>query len=194
MNQPTSIALAPGQKPYLFTVDEVLAMVKAGILPEQRGLELIEGVLVEMAPIGPEHAAETSIIAREFTLRLGAGAIVRTQSPVQLNARSLPEPDIAVVQNRRDHYRAAHPTPADTFLIIEISDTTLAFDRGRKLALYASSGIAEVWIVDIEGKAVEVYRAPIGDHYTQLTTHHAPAQIACASLPEAKLNLSDLFG
>jgi Uma2 family endonuclease len=152
----------------LLTVDEYHRMGEAGILTDDDRVELIEGELVAMAPIGSEHVATTNALNRLLVLAIGDRGIVSVQNPVRLTLRSEPQPDFAVLR-RRDDYRTLLPGPADTMLAIEVASTSLEYDRGVKLALYARSGIPEVWIVNLAAEEVEVYRSPAGDRYLAVT-------------------------
>jgi Uma2 family endonuclease len=152
----------------LLTVDEYHRMGEAGILTDDDRVELIEGELVAMAPVGSEHVATTNALTRLLVLAIGDRGIVSVQNPVRLTQRSEPQPDFAILRPR-DDYRTALPGPADTILAIEVASTSLEYDRGVKLALYARSGIPEVWIVSLAAEQVEVYRSPVGDNYTLVT-------------------------
>ena len=148
-----------------FTVDEYFAMTDAGILKREDHVELIEGDIIQMTPIGSRHAACVSRLTRLLAEQAGEDAILRVQSPMLLSDLSAPEPDFLLALPRPDHYAAEHPRPEDVLLIIEVAHTTLAYDRGTKLALYAAAKVPEVWIVDVDGHAVEVYKRPEGMHY-----------------------------
>jgi Uma2 family endonuclease len=148
-----------------FTVDEYFAMADAGILKREDHVELIEGEIIQMTPIGSRHAACVSRLNRLLLEQAGSDAIVRVQSPMLLSDLSAPEPDFLLARPHPDHYAAEHPRPSDTLLLIEVAHTTLAYDRGTKLALYAAAKVPEVWIVDVDGRAVEVYKQPEGMRY-----------------------------
>ena len=149
----------------LLTVDEYHRMGEAGILTDDDRVELIEGELVAMAPIGSEHVAATNALTHLLVLAVGDRGIVSVQNPVRLTRRSEPQPDFAVLKPR-DDYRTTLPRPEDTMLAVEVANTSLDYDRNVKLALYARSGIPEVWIVNLAAMEVEVYRSPVADSYT----------------------------
>jgi Uma2 family endonuclease len=140
-----------------FTVDELMQLVGAGVLREDDRVELIHGVLIEMPPIGDDHIFVTNVLARALTLGLGDAALVSVQNPVRLGERLMPQPDIAVLSPELGRQRRG-PLAEDALLIIEVSDTTLVYDRTVKLPLYAEAGIPEVWIVNLPEQQIEVYR------------------------------------
>lgn len=162
----TPIQKAP--QPHRYTVDDYYRMATADILHAEDRVELIEGEIIDMAPIGSRHAAAVTRISNLLMQRVGTHAIVATQSPVRLSHDSEPQPDIALLRPRADYYAAAHPGPADVLLIIEVADSTLHFDRDIKLPLYARHGIAEVWLVDIEHAQLTLYTAPQAGNYLQI--------------------------
>ncbi len=144
----------------LFTLDEFERMVEAGILTENDRVELVEGDIVEMAAKGSHHAACVTRINVLLIRHPGQSAVVRIQDPVRVSGSSELEPDVALVRSRNDLYADSHPGPNDVLLLVEVSDTTLVYDRGVKLALYAKAGIKEVWIVSLPDEVIEVYARP----------------------------------
>ena len=145
---------------HLFTTAEYEEMVSAGILTENDKVELINGEIVEMTPIGIAHNAAVDRLNRLLNQATGTDAIVRVQSSIRLDDRSEPEPDISLLRPRDDFYGDAHPGPDDILLLIEVADTSLEFDRSVKLPLYARAGIPEVWLVDLNDERIEVHRTP----------------------------------
>ena len=150
----------------LLTVEEYHRMGEAGILTEDDRVELIEGELVAMAPVGSEHIAATNALTRLLVLAVGDRAIVSVGNPVRLTRHSEPQPDFSLL-NRRDNYRKTPPGPEDTMLAVEVSNTSLDYDRKVKLALYARSLIPEVWIVNLAAEEVEVHRSPAAGGYAR---------------------------
>jgi Uma2 family endonuclease len=141
-------------------------MAEAGILAQNDRVELIGGEVFDMVPIGSAHAGKTVRLNRLFARAAADGlALVSVQSPLRLDAYNEPEPDVMLLKPRADDYQGRHPGAADVLLLVEVSETSLAYDRGMKLALYTKFGVPEVWIVDPRGAAIEVYREPAGDAY-----------------------------
>ncbi|HTI83058.1 MAG TPA: Uma2 family endonuclease [Acetobacteraceae bacterium] len=182
----------PATRRRLLTVDEYHRMGEAGILTEDDRVELIEGELVAMAPIGSEHVAATNALNRLLVLAVGDRAIVSVQNPVRLTQHSEPQPDFAVLKLR--DYRAMLPRPEDTLLAVEVANTSLDYDRTVKLALYASSGIPEVWIVDLAAELVEVYRSPVGDGYTSVMRAGRADRLTISAVPDARIQVGAIFG
>lgn len=142
----------------LFTVAEYNQIVEAGILREDDRLELIQGSIIQMSPTGRRHAACVSRLNRLFHGILGDWILLGIQNPIELDNVSEPQPDVTLLDPKPDCYESGHPQPSDSFLLIEVSDTTIEFDRDVKLPLYAKASIPEVWLVDINSQCVEVYR------------------------------------
>lgn len=134
-----------------FTVDEYHRMAEAGILGEDDRVELLDGEIVEMTPIGPRHAGGVNRLTRLFTTRLGARAIVTVQNPVVLGVRWEPQPDLAILRPRPDFYSTAHARPEDILLIVEVAETSGEADRRVKVPGYAAAGVPETWRVDLPG-------------------------------------------
>src|SRR5262245_40029678 len=145
-----------------YSVDDYEEMIRLGVLTENDRVELIRGEIVPKMPIGPKHAGCVKRMNRLFNQRLGGAAIVGSQDPVRL-PESEPEPDISLLRPRPDFYASGHPQPPDIFLIVEISDSTLADDRNIMLPMYAEAGICEFWIVNLVDECLEVYRGPRPD-------------------------------
>ena len=176
----------------LLTVDDYHRMAEAGILTDDDRVELIEGELVAMAPIGSEHIAASNVLNRMLVVAVGERGVVSVGNPVRLNRLSEPQPDFAVLRPR-DDYKTMLPRPEDTMLAVEVSNTSLAYDRNIKLALYARSGIPEVWIVNLAAEAVEVYRAPAEDGYTVVIRAGRSDGLTIAALPGVSLPVSAIF-
>ena len=149
----------------MFSIDEYEQMIEAGILKEDDRVELIRGEILEMAPIGTDHAVCVTRLEHILHRKVNVDAVVWSQNPIRLLDASEPQPDLVLIKWRSDFYAGRLPTPEDIILLIEVSDTTLAYDRRVKLPLYAEAEIPEVWIVNLPGSAVEVYSEPAGSTY-----------------------------
>ena len=148
------MAVQPTKKRY--TVDEYHHMAEVGILKEDERFELIDGEVVYMSPIGDRHAACVRRLIALLTEHVGRNAIVDAQNPVQLIEYAEPQPDISLLKYRADYYAKQTPAPEDILLLIEVSDTSLVYDRDVTVPLYARDGVPEVWVVDLTGDVVLV--------------------------------------
>ncbi|HEX2740666.1 MAG TPA: Uma2 family endonuclease [Rubrobacter sp.] len=175
-----------------FTVHDYHRMGEAGILHEDDRVELIEGEIVEMAAIGTRHFTCVNGLTRLLVRSVGDEAIVSVQNPVRLNQRTEPQPDLAVIRPR--DYRVSLPGPEDVLLLIEVSDTTLAYDRNVKLPLYSRAGIREVWIVDLSGEVIERHNDPSPDGYRSLHRARRGEKIESSALPDPALTADDVLG
>jgi len=176
----------------LLTVDEYHRMGEAGILTEDDRVELIEGELVAMAPVGSEHIAATNALTRLLALAVGDRGIVSVGNPVRLSRHSEPQPDFAVLKPR-DDYRTSLPRPEDTMLAVEVANTSLGYDRNVKLALYARSFIPEVWIVNLAAEEVEVYRTPVADSYTSVARAGRSDTLTIKAIPGTLIPVDEIF-
>ncbi|MDQ3252827.1 MAG: Uma2 family endonuclease [Acidobacteriota bacterium] len=151
-----------------FNTAEYYRMAAAGVLSENDRVELIEGEIVEMNPIGSRHAACVGRLTKLLERLAGDYAIVWVQNPVQVNDYSEPLPDVALLKPRDDFYAQANPQPADVLLIIEVADSSVEYDREIKMPLYAQSGIPEVWLINLPQDTLEIYTQPLGEAYRQI--------------------------
>jgi Uma2 family endonuclease len=177
----------------LMTVTEYYRMAEAGILSADDRVELIEGEIIKMSPIGSPHAGHVDLINRLFVLRLGDRAIVRVQSPVRLDEYSEPEPDITLLRPRADFYIMAHPGPEDVLLLIEVAESSLSYDKGRKAPLYARAGIIEFWVVDLLNKAIQVYRKPSQKGYLETRQVRRGGRLSPQALPGLEVSADELL-
>ena len=178
----------------LFTVDEYYQMAEAGILRDDSRVELIEGEIIQMSPIGVRHASCVSRANKLLMTQLGDRIWLSPQNPVRLSNITEPQPDIQLLKPRADFYGSRHPVAEDTYLVLEVSDTTLRYDRDRKLPLYAKSGVPEVWIEDLEANQILVYRKPRGKRYLTSMIFNRGQQISLGAFPEISFNVDDLIG
>lgn len=160
--------------------------------PDAR-LELIEGEIIEMAPIGPPHAGTVAILGRLLERAAGDAGVVWVQNPVRIGDRSMPQPDVVLLKPRADMYTRSHPLPADVHLLIEVSDTTLRFDVATKMPLYARAGIVEAWVVDVESGAVQVFRDPGAAGYGVSFTVAGGERLSARAVPQVAIKVSELF-
>ncbi|MDX2231780.1 MAG: Uma2 family endonuclease [Leptolyngbyaceae cyanobacterium bins.349] len=143
-----------------FTLDEYHRLIELGFLTEGDRVELIRGELVQMAAKGTPHSACNTVLLYELLPALMGRALVRNQEPVIMPLHSEPEPDFAIVRLQADNYRDSHPLPADIYLLIEVSDSTLSYDQTTKLAVYAENNIPHYWIVNLVAHRLERYSQP----------------------------------
>ena len=177
-----------------FTVAEYVRMGQTGIISEDKRVELVCGEVIEMSPIGERHAACVDFLTQLVTLRLRRSAIVRVQNPVQLDDYSEPQPDITVLKPRDDFYRHAHPRPEDVLLVIEVSDSTLEYDRKVKMPLYAGAGIPEAWLVNLPEERVEAYSDPAGGEYQTVRSYALRQKLQSHTLAALRLSVSKVLG
>ncbi|MBI2760109.1 MAG: Uma2 family endonuclease [Chloroflexi bacterium] len=177
-----------------FTVDEYHCMGDAGILREDERIELIEGDIVLMPPIGSDHMGGVNYLNQLLVLRLGDRAIVSVQNPVRLSSNTEPEPDFTVLKPRADFYRTAIPTAADVLLLIEIARSSLRYDQRIKLPLYAAAGIPEVWIAALPTSRILVHREPSATGYRSITEHQRGDTIAPLAFPDVSVTVDEILG
>jgi Uma2 family endonuclease len=177
-----------------FNVREYHQMAAAGILGEDDRVELIDGEIVEMPPIGSRHAACVDRLNRMFTTQLGQGVIVRVQNPIRLSRHSEPQPDLVLVRPRPDFYAASHPEPEDVLLIVEVADSSTGYDRSVKVPLYARAGIREMWLVDLERGRVEVLREPAGGGYQTVQAYGPEDRLSVDALPDIQISPDEILG
>jgi Uma2 family endonuclease len=168
-------------------------MIAVGILSDQDRVELLEGQIIEMTPQEPPHAAATSSFGNDFVLLFAGKAWVRQQLPVTIAPNSEPEPDIAVVQLKSNRYRDRHPIPAEVYLLIEVADSTLNYDRNRKAQVYAKANILEYWVIDVKQRQILVFRQPEGECYQVEQVLQENDSIAPVAFPEVVVELAGLW-
>ena len=169
-----------------FTVAEYHALGEAGILCEDERIELLDGEIIIMPPIGDHHEYSTDELTMLFVPPLVGRAKVRVQGSVLLNDNSAPQPDIAILANRSDN-RIAPYFPSEVHLLVEVADSSLSYDSGRKLARYAAAGILEVWVVNLRDHEVTTYADPVGSAYTTVHTFRPGESISPRAFPDMAL-------
>lgn len=177
-----------------FSVDEFHRMGDAGIFSEDDRVELIEGEVLQMSPIGSRHAAVVNRVTSEFTRSLRDKAIVSVQNSIVLHEFSEPQPDIAVLKPRPDFYDRSLPTAADVLLVAEVSDTTVAYDREIKLPAYARAGIPEAWLADLPSETIEQHMEPANGVYCRVETFRRGDVIASSSVVGLTIEVVKILG
>ena len=178
----------------VFNRAEYHRMGEAGIFSEDDRVELLDGEIIEMSPIGSRHAGCVDQLSQLFSRRLGAKAIVRTQSPIVLNDYSEPQPDISLLKPRDDFYRRQHPGPAEVLMVVEVMDRSADDDRARKVPAYAHARIPEVWLVDLGGDVIDVHRSPAGGTYRDVVRYRRGQRLSIASFPGKTFRVAEILG
>lgn len=176
-----------------FTVDDYYRMAKAGLFAPERRVELLEGQIIDMMPIGPFHSGVVNRLSRYFNSICNGRWLVTTQNPVRLERYSELQPDVVLVSPAADDYILRHPTPEDVLLLVEVADSSVEYDEGAKLAAYGKAGIAEYWVVNLQEQQVQIYRDP---HYTGYarTVVLKPGEIASpAAFPDVQVDIAALL-
>jgi len=176
-----------------FAVDEYEQMIAAGVFNEDERLELIEGEIIEMSPIGSAHLAYVNRLNHLLVRRIGVLAQVSVQNPIHLT-RSEPQPDIVLLRPRPDFFAEALPGQTDVLLLIEVSDTTVDYDRSVKIPLYGREGIVECWLINVMEGLIEVYRGPGASGYRSKATYGAGDSLTPVGLPDVSLAVDDIIG
>ena len=181
------------QAEHRFNVEEYYRMAETGILRPDASVELLNGRIIDMPPIGPAHGGLVKRLSRIFNSKSDGRWLVSIQDPVRLDDQSEPEPDVALLKSEPDDYTSRHPQPDDVFLLIEVSDSTLDYDREEKIPAYGRAGVAEVWIVNLVNPGVEVYSDPHFNGYGSKTILHPGDQIAPQAFPDAVVSVAELL-
>lgn len=182
-----------GVKPHLITVAAYDRMIEAGIYTENDRIELINGRIVEIMPKGPKHTSANSRIVRFLIKLFDEKVIVRNQDPIVLDDFSEPEPDIVLANWDDKEYSENHPTPPDILLVMEISDTTLAYDREDKARAYSRSGIQQYLLLNLQNETIEDYREPSPDGYQFKRTHRSGDALNLVAFPEIEIEVVNLL-
>jgi Uma2 family endonuclease len=176
------------------TVTDYHRMGEAGIITEDERVELLDGELYEMAPIGDDHIGGVNSLNYVLNRRTGDRALVSVQNPIRLSDYSEPEPDIVLLRPRADFYRTAKARPEDVLLIIEVAYSSLEYDRETKLPRYAAAGIAESWLVNLVDQRVEVHRAPVHGRYMAVSIHERGETLHPLALPDIAITVDEILG
>jgi Uma2 family endonuclease len=178
----------------LFTADEFEQMHEAGILSHEERFELIRGEIIEMPRPLPPHSGTVDRLAQVFSLRFGGAVTVRVQNPYRIDRYSEPIPDIALLKPRSDFYTKAHPGPQDVFLLLEVSHTTVHYDKTVKALLYAESGAPEYWQLDLTKDVLIVRTDPQDAEYQNVRVFRRGENITIGALPAFSFSLDELLG
>ena len=168
-------------------------MGEVGIFTEDDRVELIEGEIIQMTPIGSPHAGRVARLNHVLMTAVGDRAIVQVQNPVILSPETEPQPDLMLLRPREDFYTGGHPQPKDVLLLIEVAHSSLNYDRNRKIPLYAAHGIPEVWLVDVDGARLIVFRALRSARYDEEIADPDLAHMQASQLPGINFDLSRLL-
>jgi len=163
---------------YHFSLEQYERLIETGVLQEDERIELLNGKLYSMTPIGPSHAYTVLQLTQRFISKLGERVVVSSQNPVKLPPNSEPEPDIALLKPPAETYRESLAEAEDILLVVEVADSSLEYDRTTKLPIYAQAGIPEIWIINLKDGGLEVYREPKQGRYGQLITYRKGDEVA----------------
>jgi Uma2 family endonuclease len=189
------IQLAPETRVerWRFTVDDFYRMGELGIIPPDARVELVDGDVFKMAPIGSHHQGSVDALDEMLRERLGRRVTISIQGPLNLGPYGTPQPDVMVLKRRDDHYRTANPTAPDVFLVIEVSDTTLAHDRDTKGPMYARAEVAEYWIADLARSRLLVFCQPAHGEYRSMQVLVPGDTVQPASFPDVSIAVAEIF-
>lgn len=176
------------------TADEYQRMGEIGLFHEDEHVELLDGEIYEMVPVGDDRIGTVNWVNFHFGRLVGDRALMSVQNPIRISDFSEPQPDIAVLRPRADFYRGGKARAEDILLLIEVARSSLDYDRLTKLPRYAAAGIREVWIVNLVDSQVEVYREPAGDRYTVTGVHGRGEALAPSALPDVAVQVEEILG
>ncbi len=180
--------------PKRFRVEDFRKMTEAGILPEESGWEIIDGYLIDKMSIGSKHASTVKRLNRKLTRLFEDEVIISVQDPIHIDEFNQPEPDIALLKPREDFYAESHPSPQDVLLLIEVSNSTIEYDRDIKKTLYARTGIVEFWIVNLPDETVECYSQPKNGNYRLARILEKGEIVESNAVENLKLSVEEILG
>lgn len=184
-----SIVFTPTHR--LFSVQEYERMIKTGVLTEDERLELIRGEIRTMSPIGSRHAACVNRLNLFLMRAFGNAAVIAIQNPIQLSNTSEPQPDVALLRPRQDFYANSLPLAGDVLLVVEVSDSTLEYDRNEKMTLYVQANIAQLWVIDLIHEVIEQYMQPLHGRYGHIVTRQRGESII---FEQVEIAVNDILG
>jgi len=180
-------------KKHLLSVGDYTAMEELGLFHEKPNVELINGEIFDMAPIGPAHGSVVMQLTKRFVMAVKDSAIVSTQNPIQLGDLSQPEPDLCILHSSDDFYATNGPKGVDVILLVEVAQSSLAFDLTVKARLYSAHKVVEYWLVDLPNKQLMVFKEPTKEGYATITTLKSPVPLYPDALPDIALDMTGLF-
>ncbi|AFZ50774.1 Uma2 family endonuclease [Dactylococcopsis salina] len=178
----------------LFNVKEYHQMAEAGILTDRDRVELITGEIIPMSPIGFRHVATVKRLNDVLGNRLKDQVILGIQDPIALDEQSEPQPDVVLLHPRSDYYATRHPQPHEIYLLIEVAESSINYDRSVKIPLYARAGIREVWLIDLNENCLEVYRNPLRDRFSYIQILQSNLNLSSLAFPEINFSVATLLG
>jgi Uma2 family endonuclease len=178
---------------FLLTTQQYHLMHETGVFQESDRLELINGEITEMSPIGRKHAVCVTRLQELFIIRLLGKVQIWSQNPILLDNGSEPQPDLAILKRREDFYADGLPTPEDILLIVEVADSSIDYDRDVKAPLYAAAGIPEMWLFDVNKKAIEGYSQPSTNGYKLIRRYDENDTLSILAFPDVTFNWNELF-
>ena len=181
-------------KPYPISVQMYHVMAEHGAFAPDERVELFDGEIIEMSPIGKRHARVVDFLTRFLVLFVKDVFIVRVQNPIILSDLSEPQPDISVVRFREDFYKDSLPAAADVSLIIEVSDVSVEFDRSKKFPKYAAAGIPEAWLINLEAERVEVHSNAKETTYGMVKIYQRGENVLSETMPNLELSVDSILG
>lgn len=196
LEAPPDVRSVPSGPPrrFVFTADAFHEMGRTGLLGENHSrLELLNGEILELMPIGQRHAAQTNRLMRVLGSHLPGGVMLQVQNPVRISRVSEPLPDISIVRGSELDFLKAPPGPEEALLIVEVADTTLAHDMGDKARAYARAGIQEYWVIDVDSRRLRIFRDPDGEEFRQIRIVGHGDSVSLSSLPELEFQVADLL-
>ena len=188
------LVLPPPITRHRINAEQFQKMAEVGMFVPGERVELIEGEIIDMAPIGSFHCGNVDWLNQIFLQSCLGKAIIRVQNALRLSPIVEVYPDLALLKPRADFYRSAHPGPDDVLQVVEVADSSAAFDRSVKAELYARHAIPEYWIVDIPGRCIRFHHAPADGRYTEITATETPGPTAVPGLAGINVDLTEVFG
>ena len=181
-------------KKHYFNVKEYHRMAEVGLLSSDSCVELIEGEVIEMSAVCSTHAGTVNRSSAFLSRKLGDTVIISVQNPIRLNAFSEPQPDLALLKPRKDFYSTSHPSPEDVLVIVEVSDTSVEYDRDLKLPLYARAGITEAWLMILGKELIDVHSQPGNGKYQKVQRLKRGRTLTSPTIPSLTCKVEDFLG